>query len=294
MNKKLIAMTTSLVIGGTLLLGTAYVNASQLSGYEAFKASVKDTKNLKNETANLKVSVTDNGSDLVDMTSNVKINETTNAMSQVTTVKSSNGSETFSTFRQDGKNISKSSSSDVYNVRENNNKNFKKKDKVENPEIQKSMEVVIDTLVGNMKDKVTVTDNGDGTKKSSIVLNENEVTPLVNAVTSMALVRGNNEQMHNDKKADLANLKNVIPQLQSDIKVKSVEVNGDINKDNTIKDQVAKIVLTGTDAQGKTHEIAVNINLDLSNINSTTPDTVDLTGKQVKTITPQSREGHND
>ena len=293
MNKKLIAMTTSLVLGGTLLFGTAYANASQLSGYEAFKASVKDTKNLKNETANLKVSVYDNGSDIVDMTSNVKINGAANAMSQVTTVKSSSGSETFSTYKQDGKNISKSSSSDVYNVRDNSKKNLNKKDKVENPEIQNSMEVVIDTLVGNMKDKVTVTNNDDGTKKSSIVLNENEVTPLVNAVTSMALVRDNNEKMHNDKAGDL-NLEKVIPQLQSDIKVKGVEVNGDINKDDTIKDQVAKIMLTGTDAQGKNHEITVNINLDLSNINSTTPDTVDLTGKQVKTITQQFRKGHND
>lgn len=294
MNKKLIAMTTSLVVGGSLLLGTAYANASQLSGYEAFKASIKDTKNLKNETADLKVSVYDNGSDLMDMSSNVKINSSANAMSQVTTAKTSAGSQTFSTYRQDGKNISKDSSSDVYTVVENNHKNFKKKDKAENPEVQKSMEVVIDTLVGNMKDKVTVTDNGDGTKKSSISLNENEVTPLVNALTSMAVARDNNEQMNNDKKAEFANLKNVIPQLQGDIKVKSVEVNGDINKDNTIKDEVAKIVISGTDAQGKAHEITVNVNLNLSNINSTTPDTVNLTGKQVKTITPQSRERHND
>lgn len=293
MNKKLIAMTTSLVIGGSLLLGTAYANASQLSGYEAFKASIKDTKNLKNETADLKVSIYDNGSDLMDMSSNVKINSSANARSEVTTVKTSSGSQTFSTYRKDGKNISKDSSSDVYTVVENN-KNFKKKDKAENPEMEKSMEVVIDTLVGNMKDKVTVADNGDGTKKSSISLNENEVTPLVNALTSMALVRSSDEQMHNDKKAELANLKNVIPQLQSDIKVKSVEVNGDINKDNTIKDEVAKIVITGTDAQGKAHEITVNVNLNLSNINSTSPDTVDLTGKQVKTITPQSRGAHND
>jgi hypothetical protein len=293
MNKKLIAMTTSLVIGGSLLFGTAYANASQLSGYEAFKASIKDTKSLKNETADLKVSINDNGSDLVYMTSNFKINSSANTRSEVTTVKTSSGSQTFSTYRQDGKNISKDSSSDVYTVMENN-KNFNKKDKAENPELQKSIEVVIDTLVGNMKDKVTVTDNGDGTKKSSISLNENEVTPLANALTSMALVRSSDKQMHNDKKAELANLKNVIPQLQSDIKVKSVDVTGDINKDNTIKDEVAKIVITGTDAQGKAHEITVNVNLDLSNINSTTPDTVDLTGKQVKTITPQSRGAHND
>ncbi|MBI6874112.1 hypothetical protein [Clostridium aciditolerans] len=289
MNKKLIAMVTSLVIGGTVLFGTAYANASQLSGYEAYKAAIKDTKNVKNETANLKVSVSDNGSNIIDMSTNAKINLASNGMSQVTTVKSGNGSQTFSTYTQDGKSISKSSNSDVYNVRENKHKNTNKKDKAENPEIAKSVETVVDTLVGNMKNNVSTADNNDGSKKVSINLNENEVTPLVNALASMAMVKNSDEPIHNNKAGDV-NLRNILPQLQSNIKIKSVQVNGDINKNDILDNQVAKIVLTGTDAQGKTHEITIDATLDLSNINSTTPDTVDLTGKQVKTITGQFRE----
>lgn len=289
MNKKLVAMVTSLVIGGTVLFGTAYANASQLSGYEAYKAAIKDTKNLKNETANLKVSVSDNGSNIIDMNTTAKINLASNGMSQVTTVKSGNGSQTFSTYAQDGKNISKSSNSDVYNVRENKHKDINKKDKAENPEIAKSVETVVDTLVGNMKNNVSTADNNDGSKKVSINLNENEVTPLVNALASMAMVKNSDEPINNEKAGDV-NLRNILPQLQSNIKIKSVQVNGDINKNDILDNQVAKIVLTGTDAQGKTHEITIDATLDLSNINSTTPDTVDLTGKQVKTITQQFRE----
>lgn len=288
MNKKLVAMVTSLVIGGTVLCGTAYANASQLSGYESYKASVKDTKALKNGTADLKMSVYDNGSDVVDMTANAKINLASNAMSEVTTIKSSAGNQTFSMYKQDGKNISKSSSSDVYNVRENKNKNVNKKDKVENPEIAKSVETVVDTLVGNMKNNVSVVDNNDGTKKVSINLSENDVTPLVNALTSMAMIKSGDEPMHNGKAGEI-NLTNVLPQLQSNIKIKSVEVTGDINKSDILDNQVGKVVLTGTDAQGKTHEITINATLELSNINSTTPDTVDLTGKQVNTVTEKFR-----
>jgi len=284
MNKKLVAMVTSLVIGGTVLFGTAYANASQLSGYEAYKSAIKDTKNLKNETVNLKVSVSDNGTNLIDTTSNVKMNLDSNAMSQVTTATSGTDSQTFSTYRQDGKNIFKSSTSDVYNVAENKHKDSNKKKEVENPQVAKSVETVVDTLVGNMKDKVTVTDNNDSTKKVSISLNENEVTPLVNALVSMAAIKSSSESMHNDK-ADAVNFKKVLPQLQNDIKVKDVEVIGTITKDDILNNQVAKVVLTGTDAQGKTHEITINATIDLSNINSTTPDTVDLTGKQVKTMT---------
>ena len=200
------------------------------------------------------------------MTTNSKINLASNAMSQVTTVKSSAGSQTFSTYKQDGKNISKSSSSDVYNVRENKNKNVKEKDKAENPEIAKSAETVVDTLVGNMKNNVSVVDNNDGTKKVSINLSENDVTPLVNALASMAIIKSSDEPMHNEKAGDI-NLTNVLPQLESNIKIKTVEVTGDINKNDILDNQVGKVVLTGTDAQGKTHEITINATLDLSSIN---------------------------
>lgn len=286
MNKKIVAMVTSLVIGSTMLLGTTYANATQLSGYDAYKAAIKDTKNLKNETANLKVSVYDNGSDIIDMTTNAKINLASEAMSQVTSIKSSTGTENFSTYRQNGKNISKSSSSAVYNVKEvkiRNNNN-----KAENPEIEKSVETIVDTLAGNMKNNVSVTDNNGSGKKVSINLSENDVTPLVNAVTSIALAKNSDRPVYNEKAGEI-NLTNVFPQLQNNIKVKSAELTGDINNNDILDNQAAKVVITGTDAQGKTHEITINVNLDITNINSTTPDTVDLTGKQVKTITQQFR-----
>ena len=61
MNKKTIAMVTSLLVGGTLLAGTAFVNASQLSGYEAYQSAVMETKNVENGTAVVQVIVIDNG-----------------------------------------------------------------------------------------------------------------------------------------------------------------------------------------------------------------------------------------
>ena len=286
MNKKIVAMVTSLVIGSTMLLGTTYANAKQLSGYDSYKAAIKDTKNLKNETANLKVSVYDNGSDIMDMTTNAKINLASDAMSHETSLKSSTETETFNIYRQNGKNISKSSSSPVYNVRDVKARN---NNKAQNPEIEKSVETIVDTLTGNMKNNVSVTDNNGSGKKVSINLSENDVTPLVNAVTSIAFIGNSDKPVYKEKAGEI-NLSNVIPKLQSNVKVKSAVVTGDINNNDILNNQVAKIVITGTDAQEKTHEITINMNFDIANINSTTPDTVDLTGKQVKNITQQFRE----
>jgi len=293
MNKKMVTMAVSLAVGGSLLLSTGFANAAQMSGYDAYKSAIVNTKNLKSETADMKVSVTDNKAKLVDLSSNIKLNLNTNAMSSVITTTKGGTSQSSNSYLQDGKSISKDSNSADYFVRTNNLKDSNKMDKVQNPTVEKSMEVVVDTLVGNMKNNVTTTSNTDGTKNIAINLSENEVTPLVDALTQIAFIQGTKtKNISNDSKAELGGLKNVIPQLQSEIKVKSVNSTGKISKDSIITMQTAKIVIVGKDAQGKQHEITFNIDLNLSNVNSTTPDKINLTGKQVKEITSNYEGKH--
>ncbi|AGK96480.1 hypothetical protein [Clostridium pasteurianum] len=283
MNKKFITMATSLVVGGSLLLGTGLANASQLSGYEAYKTAAIDTKNLKNETVDLKLSVVDNGSNKANLSSNLKLNLASNTMSSTTTLKEGNTTQSSDSYKQDGESITKNSNSDQYLVRTISPNEHDKIHEVQNPTVAKSLEVVVDTLVGNMKDKVTTTNNADGTKNVTINLNENEVTPLVNALTSIGLTKGSEQENYNDGK-DLS-IRNVLPQLQSDIVIKKVNSTGKISKDDIITSQTAAITIEGKDAQGKQHEITLNVDLKLSNINNTTPSKIDLAGKQVKNIT---------
>lgn len=286
MNKKTVAMVTSLVLGGTLLFGTAFVNASEVSGYDAYKAAVLQTKDLKDGTANLKVSLTDNGKVLVNASSNVKLNLTSNAMSSKSSVTSNGTTTTFENYTQDGKSIEKSSLSNEYTVREGMKNELNKAEKTVNPQVVKSVEAVVDALVGNMKDGFTLSTNNDGTKQVKVSLNDSQVTPLVNAVTSLALTAGGNERMHNNGTKEM-NIKDVMPKLQSDVKVSAVTGTVDVDKNNVIQDQDVTITITGVDAQGASHIVVINTHVDLSNINSTTPDKVNLTGKQVKTITAE-------
>lgn len=287
MNKKTMAMAASLAIGGSLLFGAVLTNASQLSGYETYKNAVKDTKNLQNETIDLKASLTDNGASLLNVTSNLKLNESSNAMSKVTTITSGNTTRTESSYEQDGKRITKNSNSDQYYERDDSHSASNTIKESQNPVVEQSMEVVVDTLAGSMQSNVNTTANPDGTKTVAINLGENDVTPLVNALTSLAFTAENHRgSFHNESNnANGTNdLKNAIPQLQSNIKVVSVTSTGNINKDDIITNQTATIVVSGTDAQGTQHELTFNLNLNLSNINNTTPDKIDLTGKQVTTM----------
>ncbi len=288
MNKKRITMLTSLVVGGTLLFGTALASAAQLSGYETYKKSIKDTIAVKNETVGLTVSVTDNGTSLVNLTESLKKNETTGNISSVTTTKISGAAKTIEIYRQDGKTIFTTSAANEYTVMDNKGKNFAAK--AENPEMVKSMEVVIDSLVGTMKDKVVVNNNSDGTKNVTLNLKDTEITPLVNAVTSMALSSGSNMPMHNEK-AELESIKNIAPKLVSDIKVVSVNSSAVIDKNDVISKEAAEVVISGKDADGKDHRIVIDVKLNLSNIGNTTPDKLDLTGKQIKTVTDKFEKG---
>lgn len=285
MNKKIIALVTGVVIGGSVLTGTAYANASQLSGYEAYKLAAKNTVALKNFTADAKVAISDNGAKLIDGSTDMKMNKDADAMSQNSILNENGKTISMDNYKQDGKNITKTSGSDEYRVIEGRKEGFKH-NKTENTQMTKCIEVIFDTLVGDMKNGVVVSDNSDGTKNVTVDINEKQVTPAVNALVSMALGRTNDKEMNKGKNGiDIA-----LPSLQGDVNIKSVNLTANIDKNDVITDQTAKITVIGKDAQGKEHEIAINANIDLTNINSTTPNKVDLTGKQVKNITPGERE----
>ncbi|PEL13690.1 hypothetical protein [Bacillus sp. AFS017336] len=300
MKKKNLMILSSLTIGGALLGGTVFANASQVSGYEAYKEAVIQTKQLTNETVTLHVAVKDNGTQLFNASTNIKQNQKENASSSTKTVTVGTKSVTIDSYNQGGKEITKSSSSNQYLVHENEFEKFKDHHDQLNPQIQKSVGVIIDSLVGNMKDNVTA--NQDGSKLT-IAMDKNQVTPLVNAFASIALTKAgeshhemdNNKEYNKDEQfTDVENFKNLIPQLQSDITINSVKSNVDLNQNKIINHQDAVIVINGTDAKGKAHSIEINVNLDLSNINKTTPDNINLSGKKVKVITSHFKEDHRE
>ncbi|MNR31712.1 hypothetical protein D3C85_1492400 [compost metagenome] len=91
---------------------------------------------------------------------------------------------------------------------------------------------------------------------------------------------------------DLTTLKNSLPQLASDISMDEVEVNASVDSDDHITSQSAQIHLSGKDAQGAEHDVVLRIDMTLSSLNSTTPDTVDLNGKQVENVKLEDMSGH--
>lgn len=298
MNKKLAITGLSIALGSVMLITTAFAGSTTTSGYEAYKSAIKNTITTRNFTENAVITASDNGKVLAAVNNTAKLGGDKQTMSQSTTVKIGDQTNTFETYRQDGKMISKTSGSDVYNVmtfgqrKDSNGKEGDEK-QLDSSKI-KDGEMLVDALVGNLQNYVTLDSKADGTKDISVQLSDSQIPTLANTAASIFVKNAVNKEnkMGNEKgissveKSLIADM----PKLVDGIRINSVNLKAEINKDNYIVNQVADISISGKDANGADHTITVDINMNMSDFNSTTPDKIDLTGKQTQTVTPHKGE----
>lgn len=309
MNKKLITIAGTIAVGTVMLGASAYAAISGTSGYDVYKQAIKNTYAVHSITPKTEAVVKDNGSVLFKVDSVSKIDKDSNTMSTTATVAAGDLQESVAVYNQAGQVIYKDSSSDVYNVL-NSGKRMRdeKEPKVEKNLTEKDagrvkdIENVADALAGNLQNYITLNTNTDGTKEVSLNLSENQVSPVANAIASLLIknmdkengkhqgFRPNEDQM---MQALQNGLKDKLPTLVDNIKVTQVAVDASITQDNMIAGQTENLTVTGTDAGGKTHQLTVSVSTDFSGYNSTVPDKVDLSGKQVKQMDNEKR-GHEE
>lgn len=286
MNKKVTTMVLGALVGTTMLVGSAFAGGSGSMGYDAYKSAVKQTITVKNVTPQVEVAVQDNGNLIVDMNAALKVDQTNKIMSGVITDKTSNPQKTVSVYKQKSQAIFKSSDSDVYNVIKRSGDqglSEQKRPEMDSAKV-KDAEKVIDALTGSIQNYIGSTKNQDGTQDVSLKMSENQIPAVVNALVPLAV-----KNMGNEKFADRemnspfgSDIQAKLPKLVDEIKILNVDMTAKISTDNLIINQILNITLTGKDAAGKVHEVTVKVTMKFTDFNSTTSDTVDLTGKQVK------------
>jgi len=293
MNKKLMAILGTVAVGGVLLGATAYAAISGTSGYDVYKQAFKNTYAVNSITPKTEVTVKDNGNLLFKVNATSKIDKENKSVSNSVTVTSGDLQKTMDMYRQDGKTVMKSSDSSVYNVMEPGKERKHKKEWGEDDTGWfEDIENVVDALAANIQNHITLNDNPDGTKEVALQLSGNQVPPVINAVASLMVRNAGKEDGHWGNKhrgfAFDSSLQDKLPKLVDNIRVSRIDVNAKINKDNLIQEQTENLIITGTDANGNTHEVVVTIDTSFSNYNSTIPDKIDLNGKQVKTVSHEN------
>jgi hypothetical protein len=282
MNKKPLVIALSLALGMTMFGAAAYANISSSQGYEVYKAAVKSMLPANSLTAQGSVSVSDNGTVILNASGTEKLDRADKTMSGTGTYTANNTTQSCTIYRQDGETIINNSSSDVYNVIKNDLKKFDQNRQSESSQsISPEVENIIDLLAANYDNNIALDSNSDGSKTVTLKLDGSQITPLQNALAQLAIKNANHEPRH------AGTVIEGLPQLTDNINLQSVDITARVNDQGQITEQTAVIQLSGQDASGQTHELVINADLNLSGINSTVPDTVDLTGKQVVTRTGQ-------
>lgn len=263
-----------------MLSATAWANISSSSGFEVYKAAVKNIPLADSLTAQGTVSVLDNGKEILSATSTHKMDLTNKTMSNISTTLAGDKTQSNEIYRQNDQTIMKNSSSDAYTVIEKGQRNFAKArdNATTDKTVPAEVENIIDLLAANFDNNISLDNNSDGSKTVTLNLADSQISPLENAFAALIVKNANHE---GGKRANTVTTS--LPQLVDEISLNSVNVTAQISDQGQLTRQTAVIKVTGKDASGQVHEIVVNVDVNLSNINSTTPDTIDLTGKQVIT-----------
>ncbi|MEC0266035.1 hypothetical protein [Paenibacillus anseongense] len=304
MNKKLAMMGLGVAVGSMMLVTSVYAGVGDAPGYETFKSAVKQTATVHNVTRQVNVTLQDNGAPLLNVKSTIKSSGANHAGSAEVTVNNGTNEQTIHFYNQDGKQIIKTNDSDVYKVLEGEGmgkfKDHEGTEHTPDPQVVSEVENVVDALVGNLKNYVTMDEAAGNVKEIHFKLSGSQISPVVNTIGSLAIKHATmeNSQRPMPTKADtlgvdVTTLKNSLPQLTSDIKMDEVEVNASVDSDNHITNQTAQIHISGKDAQGTAHNVVLSVDMTLSSLNSTTPDTVDLTGKQLETVKIDPEKSHH-
>lgn len=278
-SKKIKTIMLTALTGCALLSVTVVASASGASGYETYKSAAKNLVVTSNATISTSFEVKDNGTSDISGTGVEKLDGTNN--SSITNIKIGDVTKETETSRIDGKTIVKDGEN-YYSrdgkVNEKNNRMEKKFDASSSR--AKLGEMVLDTLVGDVKNQFVV--DGD---TISVNLEGSQIPELAKLAISATAEEQNNKKANNKVEAGKDGLKealNSIPNLKN-IDVKSLSMTAKVDG-NTLTDNSFKIVITGDDESGVSHEVEVSVDAAISAVNSTKADSIDTTGKQVQTM----------
>ncbi|MVX62218.1 hypothetical protein GKZ28_00700 [Clostridium chromiireducens] len=278
-SKKIKTIVITALTGCMLLAVTVSASASGASGYETYKSAVRELVTTRNATFSTSFEVKDNGNTDISGNSVEKL-EGTNSSSN-TEVKIGDVTKDTETSRVDGKTVIKEGDN-YYSMGNSAKGNIGRGNRKIDASSSRAKlgEMVLDTLVGDVKNQFVV--EGD---EISVKLEGAQIPELAKLAISAAVEEQNDKKSYN--KGEFANdeLRKAISDIPTlkNVDIKSLSLTAKVDG-NTLSENDVKIVITGEDEKGVSHEFELSVNTAVSNVNSTKADSIDTTGKQVQTM----------
>ncbi|MFC0329449.1 hypothetical protein ACFOLF_27140 [Paenibacillus sepulcri] len=306
--KKWLSFGIPLTAGAVLLVASGFTASAGSAGYDAYKEALKTNTNVKSVTADVSVTVSDNGAEKLNAKAKLKLDKDQGGASGSLTLGGA-GTEPIAVnmYHQNEQMIVKNGKDDMYYVIDPQGAPEHEQRRFGNHEpgwdgFPKELENVIDTLVGNVKQQVDLDEQADGVKHISLDLTGSQIPAAVNAIGSLLIKHaGSGAQGEHNNAAGPADSihqqllggewQPQLPELAQDVRIEAVSLDALIGKDNRIQHQTVQIKAAGKDEAGADHTVTVTLDAGLSAYNSTSPEVIDLDNKQVVTVDPAEEWG---
>ncbi|WP_440960474.1 hypothetical protein ACN6KS_21975 [Paenibacillus nitricinens] len=310
MKKKWLLTGGAAGISGVIMLATGLTAFAGTSGYEDYKAALKNTaENMQSITVQADAILKDNGSVLSQAQGSLKANLANEAVSGAVKISGSQGSHVLSLYSQPDGQVWKSDASDIYYVKQDIKD---KKDQESGTELKEAVwlssqeETIMDALIGNLKNEFTSTTDKDGAKHISLQLDNAQIPAVMQALAPVLFKNLSEEKDHESSKdtaVDSKDPEDLIQQnlfdfqaidMTNGVQIQSIRLNADITPANALQHQQLDLTFVGQDEQGASHTLAASLDVQLSAFNATTTESIDLTGKQVQQVKEDHEHGHHD
>jgi len=297
MKKKVLMLGIGLALGSALVVTSAFAGIGGAEGYEAYKSALRNTATVSSMTHHIALTLQDNGNQVMSVNSTVKANKAAEDVSGNAVISAGGTSQSIDFYNQGDKKILKAGNNDTYYVLTDSDKiKWKRNDgHNQNPELSKEMENVVDALVGNLKNNFTLSKADGGRKTVEVKLSGSQIPSAANVIGSILVkeaLSGEGMQDEMDHQSfgesmlgvDARQIAAHFPKLTQDVNIDEVSLQATIDENNYISGQEIDFTISGKDDAGQAHRVVISVNMEMSNINKTTPESVNLAGKKTQSI----------
>jgi hypothetical protein len=283
MNKKILA---GIGISGVIMLGSVYSISANTSGYELYKSALKQTHTADSATMSIKANLKDNNKSIFSVDSLYKADVKDQVSSISTQLANETEKSNMNMYKQDGNwFVMRGGTDNIYKMKMNSPHHSN------SAELQDDMENLIDVMTKNLQQQITVAEKKNGSHTIELELTGKEIPLTANALSSLMIKHAVMLEDNNSQESSEFHIKPTMPELDHDITFKQVKMIAKVNKKNYLEKQTFKAVVTGKDKQGKTHELVLNMNLNVSDYNGTTVTPVEISAKKVMEL--DMSKGHS-
>ena len=268
MNKKLLGV---MGISGAILLGSVYSISANTSGYELYKAALKQTHEAGSATMSIDFKLEDNNQSLMSANALYKADMKNQVSAMTSELANDKETSKMNMYKQDGSwYVEKEGVDSVYKMEMSKNPHHKN-----TTELKDDMEKLIDVTTKNLQQQITVAEK-NGTHSIDLDLTGKEIPLSVNALSSLMIKHAVMIQDGSEQESSEFHITPAIPELDHDITVKQIKIAADVNKENYVEKQTVKVVVTGKDSKGKNHELVLSFSMKVSDYNKTSVTPVEI------------------